>query len=75
MAVTNDKETLESLQVERTHEHDDEKKAAVAEDWTGAAKKTDPEEIRLVRKLDYRIMVSCTQCPRLARLMLIMIHE
>lgn len=26
-------------------------------DYTGAAKKTDPEEIKLVRKLDYRIMV------------------
>jgi hypothetical protein len=26
-------------------------------DWTGTARKTDPEEIRLVRKLDYRIMV------------------
>ncbi|GJD01388.1 major facilitator superfamily transporter [Colletotrichum higginsianum] len=25
-------------------------------DWTGSAKKTDPEEIRLVRKLDWRIM-------------------
>lgn len=27
-------------------------------DHTGAHRKTDPEEIRLVRKLDYRIMVS-----------------
>lgn len=27
-------------------------------DWTGSAKKTDPEEIKLVRKLDWRIMVS-----------------
>lgn len=26
-------------------------------DWTGTARKTDPEEIKLVRKLDYRIMV------------------
>ncbi|KXH47743.1 major facilitator superfamily transporter [Colletotrichum simmondsii] len=25
-------------------------------DWTGSAKKTDPEEIKLVRKLDWRIM-------------------
>lgn len=25
-------------------------------DYSGAVKKTDPEEIRLVRKLDYRIM-------------------
>lgn len=28
-------------------------------DYTGVAKKTDPEEIALVRKLDWRIMVSC----------------
>lgn len=27
-------------------------------DHTGAHRKTDPEEIKLVRKLDYRIMVS-----------------
>lgn len=27
-------------------------------DWTGTTRKTDPEEIKLVRKLDYRIMVS-----------------
>lgn len=27
-----------------------------AGDYSGAAKKTDPEEIALVRKLDYRIM-------------------
>lgn len=27
-------------------------------DWTGTAKKTDPEEIKLVRKLDWWIMVS-----------------
>jgi hypothetical protein len=27
-------------------------------DYTGAARKTDPEEIRLVRKLDWCIMVS-----------------
>lgn len=26
-------------------------------DWTGTTRKTDPEEIKLVRKLDYRIMV------------------
>ncbi|KAK2035327.1 major facilitator superfamily transporter [Colletotrichum zoysiae] len=37
----------------------DEKPVAQDEesrDWTGSAKKTDPEEIRLVRKLDWRIM-------------------
>ncbi|KAI8311782.1 Major facilitator-type transporter hxnP [Colletotrichum sp. SAR11_59] len=40
---------------------DDEKHIQQDEerDWTGTAKKTDPEEIRLVRKLDYRIMASC----------------
>ncbi|KAI1961431.1 hypothetical protein LOZ58_003285 [Ophidiomyces ophidiicola] len=27
-------------------------------DYAGAVEKTDPEEIRLVRKLDYRIMVT-----------------
>lgn len=27
-------------------------------DYTGVARKTDPEEIKLVRKLDFRIMVS-----------------
>lgn len=39
---------------------DDEKQVQQDEerDWTGTARKTDPEEIRLVRKLDYRIMVS-----------------
>jgi hypothetical protein len=37
---------------------DDEKPAQVEErDWTGTAKKTDPEEIRLVKKLDLWIMV------------------
>ncbi len=35
----------------------DEKKMADEErDYTGTGKKTDPEEIALVRKLDYRIM-------------------
>lgn len=38
---------------------DDEKPAQEEErDWTGTAKKTDPEEIRLVKKLDWWIMVS-----------------
>lgn len=38
---------------------EDEKPSAVEErDYTGTAKKTDPEEIRLVRKLDLWIMVS-----------------
>ncbi len=38
---------------------EDEKPSQVEErDWTGTAKKTDPEEIRLVKKLDLWIMVS-----------------
>lgn len=38
----------------------DEKPAKVAGvvDYTGAAAKSDPAEIKLVRKLDFRIMVS-----------------
>lgn len=38
----------------------DEKKVVSDEerDYTGTAKKTDPEEIALVRKLDWRVMVS-----------------
>lgn len=34
-----------------------EKDVAVNRDYAGAAPKTDPAEIRLVRKLDFRIMV------------------
>ena len=38
---------------------EDEKPSHLEErDYTGSAKKTDPEEIRLVRKLDLCIMVS-----------------
>jgi hypothetical protein len=33
-------------------------------DYAGAALKSDPAEIKLVRKLDYRIMVSCCASPR-----------
>lgn len=43
---------------------EDEKPSAVEErDYTGTAKKTDPEEIRLVRKLDLWIMVSGIERP------------
>lgn len=48
--------------VDTTADDVDEKRPIEGEegrDHTGAAKKSDPEEIRLVRKLDYRIMVSC----------------
>lgn len=48
----------------RDNEHYDEKtlpQSNTQEDYTGVSKKTDPEEIKLVRKLDFRIMVSlCT---------------
>lgn len=36
----------------------DEKNPQVQVDPNGGARKTDPREIALVRKLDYRIMVS-----------------
>lgn len=39
------------VKAEKPHEQDEKR------DWTGTARKTDPEEIKLVRKLDYRIMV------------------
>jgi hypothetical protein len=52
------KETPEFAHVNSVLE--DEKPAQMDEerDWTGTAKKTDPEEIRLVKKLDLWIMVS-----------------
>ena len=43
-----------------THDEVDDKHHLESDgpvDYTGVAKKTDPEEIKLVRKLDYRIMV------------------
>lgn len=40
-----------AIKDEKPVEQDDKR------DWTGTTRKTDPEEIRLVRKLDYRIMV------------------
>lgn len=35
----------------------------IPRDYAGAQAKTDPEEIRLVRRLDYRIMVSTHRLP------------
>jgi hypothetical protein len=60
MATTNEhqqgKETSDFAHVNSVLE--DEKPAQDEErDWTGTAKKTDPEEIRLVKKLDLWIMV------------------
>lgn len=60
MATTNEhqhgKEVSDFAHVNSVLE--DEKPAQDEErDWTGTAKKTDPEEIRLVKKLDLWIMV------------------
>ncbi|KAK7701021.1 hypothetical protein SLS64_010615 [Diaporthe eres] len=44
-------EHVDSVKGEKPPEQDEKR------DWTGTARKTDPEEIKLVRKLDYRIMV------------------
>lgn len=56
-----DIEKQQALRQEDSHVLDDEKKPATAAvDYSGAAAKTDPEEIRLVRKLDLWIMVSLT---------------
>lgn len=44
-------EHVDSVKGENPPEQDEKR------DWTGTARKTDPEEIKLVRKLDYRIMV------------------
>lgn len=54
------------LKVEK-HTEQDEKR-----DWTGTARKTDPEEIKLVRKLDYRIMVGEAQSAECSCVLLIM---
>lgn len=47
-------------QIERTKAEDgmDEKVAAGNRDYAGAVTKLSPEEVKLVRKLDWRIMVS-----------------
>ena len=54
------KMSIEQLEVEEL------KEARNDGDYAGAAAKTDPVEIKLVHKLDYRIMVS-TQVPRASR--------
>lgn len=50
-------------QIERTKTEDgmDEKVTVEDRDYAGAVTKLSPEEVRLVRKLDWRIMVS--YCP------------
>lgn len=56
-----EKRSSRDEQIDQVHTHDDEKplpESSAGVDYTGAAKKTDPEEIALVRKLDWMIMVS-----------------
>ena len=50
-------EVADKMSVERI-EVADLKEAPEKGDYAGAAAKTDPAEIKLVHKLDYRIMVS-----------------
>lgn len=45
-----------SQQVEAIYDEKYNDEKTVGADYSGAVKKTDPEEIKLVRKLDYRIM-------------------
>lgn len=45
-----------SQQVEAVYDEKYNDEKTVGADYSGAVKKTDPEEIKLVRKLDYRIM-------------------
>lgn len=42
---------------EKAELHDAKPSAVEKADYTGAEAKTDPEEIRLVRKIDWRLMV------------------
>lgn len=63
--AASEKRSLSAERQQHTVEHidsaiKDEKPVEQDEkrDWTGTTRKTDPEEIKLVRKLDYRIMVS-----------------
>lgn len=53
------------LKAEKPTEQDEKR------DWTGTARKTDPEEIKLVRKLDYRIMVGEDQIAKCSYVVLI----
>lgn len=64
MAVSDEKNDSRGQHIDQVADHSDggDKMMFNEEDpnvdYTGVAKKTDPEEIKLVRKLDYRIMVS-----------------
>lgn len=60
MAETRAKEdTVTDTQIEKAVGGEEgEDKLGIRGDYSGASKKTDRDEIRLVRKLDRRIMVS-----------------
>lgn len=62
MMPSSEKRSSRDEQIDKVHTHDDVEKplpeSSANVDYAGAAKKTDPEEIKLVRKLDYMIMVS-----------------
>ncbi|GKT64278.1 major facilitator superfamily transporter [Colletotrichum tofieldiae] len=53
-----DIEKQEVLHQEHSHVLDDEKRPVAAVDYSGAAAKTDPAEIKLVRKLDLWVMLT-----------------
>lgn len=56
--VTDEKSTKRFNEKAELH-HDVKPNVLENADYTGAEAKTDPEEIRLVRKIDWRLMV-CT---------------
>lgn len=65
-STTGKRQDAETVQDKADVFHDDDVKKDVENshgDYSGAVKKTDPAEIALVRKLDFRIMV-CSFVPR-----------
>lgn len=48
--------------VEAIESLDEKQSSSVGRDYAGTAEKTDPIEIKLVRKLDWRIMVGASCC-------------
>lgn len=62
MTATDEKRNSRDQQIDTATEPEVDPKMFTEDntnvDYTGVAKKTDPEEIKLVRKLDYMIMVS-----------------
>ncbi|GJC89941.1 putative transporter C11D3.18C [Colletotrichum liriopes] len=55
-----DIEKQQVLHQEHSHVLDDEKRPVAAVDYSGAAAKTDPAEIKLVRKLDLWVMLTAS---------------